>query len=142
RRHTRFSRDWSSDVCSSDLRIVLAFHGGGRAGRARFTLDSSERTGVRGAHPKVVPGRAAAKPPSEHRTSPARAGTVCFSGTMSAASSCVTGAHKDEGARKWGEGDGGGRATLRVPGPSSAPLPPHSPGSRAGPGWGLLHGGG
>src|SRR5690606_1434902 len=23
RRHTRFSRDWSSDVCSSDLRIAL-----------------------------------------------------------------------------------------------------------------------
>src|SRR5690606_39765833 len=23
RRHTRFSRDWSSDVCSSDLAIVL-----------------------------------------------------------------------------------------------------------------------
>src|SRR5690606_41152510 len=22
RRHTRFSRDWSSDVCSSDLRII------------------------------------------------------------------------------------------------------------------------
>src|SRR5690606_40072288 len=34
RRHTRFSRDWSSDVCSSDLRFalfadeaVLALHG-------------------------------------------------------------------------------------------------------------------
>src|SRR5690606_40069441 len=25
RRHTRFSRDWSSDVCSSDLPIVLIF---------------------------------------------------------------------------------------------------------------------
>src|SRR5690606_39427080 len=24
RRHTRFSRDWSSDVCSSDLLLVLA----------------------------------------------------------------------------------------------------------------------
>src|SRR5690606_40568177 len=23
RRHTRFSRDWSSDVCSSDLRCIL-----------------------------------------------------------------------------------------------------------------------
>src|SRR5690606_37962811 len=23
RRHTRFSRDWSSDVCSSDLRILI-----------------------------------------------------------------------------------------------------------------------
>src|SRR5690606_40616202 len=28
RRHTRFSRDWSSDVCSSDLPAV---HGGNRA---------------------------------------------------------------------------------------------------------------
>src|SRR5690606_39316120 len=25
RRHTRFSRDWSSDVCSSDLQFVEAF---------------------------------------------------------------------------------------------------------------------
>src|SRR5690606_40641064 len=25
RRHTRFSRDWSSDVCSSDLREEIAF---------------------------------------------------------------------------------------------------------------------
>src|SRR5690606_40323975 len=23
RRHTRFSRDWSSDVCSSDLKLIL-----------------------------------------------------------------------------------------------------------------------
>src|SRR5690606_40164814 len=23
RRHTRFSRDWSSDVCSSDLKVVV-----------------------------------------------------------------------------------------------------------------------
>src|SRR5690606_41193896 len=27
RRHTRFSRDWSSDVCSSDLFTVLLFIG-------------------------------------------------------------------------------------------------------------------
>src|SRR5690606_39546422 len=26
RRHTRFSRDWSSDVCSSDLVLGQAFH--------------------------------------------------------------------------------------------------------------------
>src|SRR5690606_41191134 len=24
RRHTRFSRDWSSDVCSSDLEVVMS----------------------------------------------------------------------------------------------------------------------
>src|SRR5690606_41178313 len=31
RRHTRFSRDWSSDVCSSDLEhpVVLVGHSGG-----------------------------------------------------------------------------------------------------------------
>src|SRR5690606_40618686 len=27
RRHTRFSRDWSSDVCSSDLRLAFGFRG-------------------------------------------------------------------------------------------------------------------
>src|SRR5690606_40588824 len=27
RRHTRFSRDWSSDVCSSDLFFVIREHG-------------------------------------------------------------------------------------------------------------------
>src|SRR5690606_39349860 len=31
RRHTRFSRDWSSDVCSSDL-LLLALPGLGAAG--------------------------------------------------------------------------------------------------------------
>src|SRR6266699_6252720 len=29
RRHTRCGRDWSSDVCSSDLAVVLASFGGG-----------------------------------------------------------------------------------------------------------------
>src|SRR5690606_39543911 len=28
RRHTRFSRDWSSDVCSSDLAVVVGVSGG------------------------------------------------------------------------------------------------------------------
>src|SRR5690606_40667810 len=32
RRHTRFSRDWSSDVCSSDLSRSLARSGGGESG--------------------------------------------------------------------------------------------------------------
>src|SRR2546430_13563693 len=26
RRHTRFDCDWSSDVCSSDLRMIQAYH--------------------------------------------------------------------------------------------------------------------
>src|SRR5438876_8340166 len=29
RRHTRWTGDWSSDVCSSDLRLVADFHGSG-----------------------------------------------------------------------------------------------------------------
>src|SRR5690606_40753756 len=51
RRHTRFSRDWSSDVCSSDLpppafmrrRVVV-----GKAGGARSALELAE--GFQGAH--------------------------------------------------------------------------------------------
>src|SRR5690606_39276827 len=35
RRHTRFSRDWSSDVCSSDLSIRVAYYNEGQVyGRA------------------------------------------------------------------------------------------------------------
>src|SRR5690606_40475993 len=29
RRHTRFSRDWSSDVCSSDLNVAVVVFAGG-----------------------------------------------------------------------------------------------------------------
>src|SRR5690606_40334182 len=36
RRHTRFSRDWSSDVCSSDL-VDLAAAWEGEAGRSALT---------------------------------------------------------------------------------------------------------
>src|SRR5690606_40732481 len=34
RRHTRFSRDWSSDVCSSDLGLHLGAENGVDAGEA------------------------------------------------------------------------------------------------------------
>src|SRR5207302_4301628 len=37
RRHTRFSRDWSSDVCSSDLQTIEA-HFDGLAGQMRRRL--------------------------------------------------------------------------------------------------------
>src|SRR5207302_3456158 len=43
RRHTRFSRDWSSDVCSSDLRTVLT-----------RVVTVAEETGKE-IHPLVVP---------------------------------------------------------------------------------------
>src|SRR5690606_40437198 len=42
RRHTRFSRDWSSDVCSSDLVCCICYH-------QRFSvqhLPSAEQFGV------------------------------------------------------------------------------------------------
>src|SRR3712207_7160421 len=45
RRHTRYWRDWSSDVCSSDLRVG----GTGHAGQP-------DRGGHRTHGPRVVPG--------------------------------------------------------------------------------------
>src|SRR5690606_39716812 len=38
RRHTRFSRDWSSDVCSSDLIIVREFKPVTHRGRPEGTI--------------------------------------------------------------------------------------------------------
>src|SRR3712207_1985777 len=38
RRHTRYWRDWSSDVCSSDLAIVLAAGASSRMGSPKQTL--------------------------------------------------------------------------------------------------------
>src|SRR5690606_26889366 len=47
RRHTSFSRDWSSDVCSSDLadaRQSLSISGGAGQWLVRFDGDSNEHT--------------------------------------------------------------------------------------------------
>src|SRR5690606_39327080 len=47
RRHTRFSRDWSSDVCSSDLeRRVVAFFSFEMSKRELHLRLISERTGI------------------------------------------------------------------------------------------------
>src|SRR5207302_6663346 len=51
RRHTRFSRDWSSDVCSSDLYAACLgeYLSGGRAAEAALTTphaDPRERFGA------------------------------------------------------------------------------------------------
>src|SRR5690606_40852260 len=42
RRHTRFSRDWSSDVCSSDLGTVNSDRDGNRGGWATPGDDQSD----------------------------------------------------------------------------------------------------
>src|SRR5690606_37811490 len=52
RRHTRFSRDWSSDVCSSDLRS--------RSGR--FRAASSPLSAAREAEGPPTPSRSSASP--------------------------------------------------------------------------------
>src|SRR5690606_39444673 len=44
RRHTRFSRDWSSDVCSSDLSLVL--DGTDNLATRRLTATTAEALGL------------------------------------------------------------------------------------------------
>src|SRR5690606_40016718 len=75
RRHTRFSRDWSSDVCSSDLRPpalgakrVIWTHE-----RLWFLSHQAQAVDVL---PVYVKGRAAARARSEER----RVGKECRSG--------------------------------------------------------------
>src|SRR5436305_7919565 len=55
RRHTRCGRDWSSDVCSSDLvdRIVVAQATRGR-GLARRLYDELIREALRTGHERIV----------------------------------------------------------------------------------------
>src|SRR5690606_32758759 len=58
RRHTRFSRDWSSDVCSSDLAIcTLASRRSASARRVRVRLRSSGIGGLRFGFAVVVADR-------------------------------------------------------------------------------------
>src|SRR5690606_40515211 len=54
RRHTRFSRDWSSDVCSSDLHTVVikqhwpsSFHQGQKRGGVFYTVFCTLLTGAK-----------------------------------------------------------------------------------------------
>src|SRR5690606_40843891 len=44
RRHTRFSRDWSSDVCSSDLNLLHPFFHVDIAAHLRANADDITRT--------------------------------------------------------------------------------------------------
>src|SRR3989475_8653751 len=43
RRHTRFDCDWSSDVCSSDLAVIPAFHHPAHLGGDLAMLDNMSR---------------------------------------------------------------------------------------------------
>src|SRR5215510_9730833 len=63
RRHTRWPRDWSSDVCSSDLlrsqdvRRLIAIPGVGKKTAERMVLELSEKA-------SKLPGEAPAKAPA------------------------------------------------------------------------------
>src|SRR5690606_3200605 len=52
RRHTRFSRDWSSDVCSSDLDVCFADLNGERA--AEVAIANKQRAEDNGAKVMAV----------------------------------------------------------------------------------------
>src|SRR5207253_3520479 len=54
RRHTRWPRDWSSDVCSSDLRLSAPFHPGRRGHPGLVGPDRLAETGK-------INGKAAAR---------------------------------------------------------------------------------
>src|SRR5690606_39445310 len=64
RRHTRFSRDWSSDVCSSDLVLRRAAHAHNLQG-AGASLVLPKSRGKRNA--SNVTGLAAVRPPAGRR---------------------------------------------------------------------------
>src|SRR5690606_8948462 len=59
RRHTRFSRDWSSDVCSSDLALLdhlIRWHGaGGEPDAARHRAIIARIAELRAAEPELAP---------------------------------------------------------------------------------------
>src|SRR5690606_39953426 len=47
RRHTRFSRDWSSDVCSSDLNKLVVITGLSGSGKSSLAFDTLYADGQR-----------------------------------------------------------------------------------------------
>src|SRR5690606_40115345 len=58
RRHTRFSRDWSSDVCSSDLQLNPAF-------TRRITLDGPQQLLIPTAKAEMLAANLALMKPQE-----------------------------------------------------------------------------
>src|SRR5438105_12663568 len=79
RRHTRSTRDWSSDVCSSDLARRHAPQPWGREFRRSHSRAERPRAPVAGNRPRV---RASARPQvsaSQHRSEERRVGKECRS---------------------------------------------------------------
>src|SRR5436309_9185919 len=77
RRHTRFSRDWSSDVCSSDLTPRGA---GAEVGGAIEKLKSSSRTADFGASASWGASRSLVRCSAESRSEERRVGKECGAG--------------------------------------------------------------
>src|SRR5438067_13617995 len=100
RRHTRSKRDWSSDVCSSDLWATDA------------RIEPASRPRAAGNDPcrDPVPPRAAASPPKQRPHAPARGGAAAEIGRASCRErveiSVVGGAVKEKEAEY-----GGGRCS-------------------------------
>src|SRR5690606_6845206 len=72
RRHTRFSRDWSSDVCSSDLAAALSGRAVGRAAAARRAGARADARSA-GAAARRAAGRARSRHPPRTAGADARA---------------------------------------------------------------------
>src|SRR5207249_9533828 len=54
RRHTRSKRDWSSDVCSSDLLLVLDYEGRNKTVKASEMADIDQSGTAFGEGPRVA----------------------------------------------------------------------------------------
>src|SRR5690606_39768676 len=102
RRHTRFSRDWSSDVCSSDLRFAAPL-----AAPSFLALDPSRRTLV--AVTEDAPGAVTAFLVSD--AGQLTAASTAPSGGQSPCHVTVTGTRSEE--RRAGQGGGRWAMPLR-----------------------------
>src|SRR5690606_39370134 len=100
RRHTRFSRDWSSDVCSSDLTAEgQEREQPGAQEEPRRGDRSRARGGARGGGAHAVRASLVAKSPCGRTSSTAVSSTSTASGAAEIGrASCRDGAETSEGA--------------------------------------------
>src|SRR5690606_39596693 len=70
RRHTRFSRDWSSDVCSSDLSRRCPQTSVPQIGRKSDSHSTAQQKGSRGTLRRQEIGRASCREKCRSRWSP------------------------------------------------------------------------